>query len=73
MFEANFEKCCRQYSKRYMIRKKSDNTCVTPKIKHRIHEAGFVVSKTKKIQRLSKIFSAYFQRLFKDLSEQSAV
>jgi hypothetical protein len=30
-------------------------------------EAGFVVSKTKKIQRLSKIVSAYFQRLFKDL------
>ena len=28
---------------------------------------GFVVSKTKKIQRLSKIFYAYFQRLFKDL------
>jgi hypothetical protein len=28
---------------------------------------GFVVSKTKKIQRLSKIFSAYFERLFKDL------
>jgi hypothetical protein len=34
---------------------------------------GFVVSKTKKNQRLSKIFSAYFQRLFKDLWEQSAV
>jgi hypothetical protein len=34
---------------------------------------GFVVSKTKKIQRLSKIFAAYFQRLFKDLLEQSAV
>jgi hypothetical protein len=33
----------------------------------------FVVSKTKKMQRLSKIFSAYFQRLFKDLREQSAV
>jgi hypothetical protein len=32
-----------------------------------IVEAGFVVSKTKTIQRLSKIFSAYFQRLFKDL------
>jgi hypothetical protein len=30
-------------------------------------DTGFVVSKTKKIQRLSKIFSAYFQRLFKDL------
>jgi hypothetical protein len=29
--------------------------------------AGSVVSKTKKIQRLSKIFSAYFERLFKDL------
>jgi hypothetical protein len=29
--------------------------------------SGFVVSKTKKIQRLSKIFAAYFQRLFKDL------
>jgi hypothetical protein len=28
---------------------------------------GFVVSKTKKIQRLSKICSAHFQRLFKDL------
>ena len=26
-----------------------------------------------KIQRLSKIFSAYFQRLFKDLWEQLAV
>jgi hypothetical protein len=23
---------------RYVIRKKSDNTCVNPKIKHRIHE-----------------------------------
>jgi hypothetical protein len=34
---------------------------------------GFVISKTKKNQRLSKIFSAYFQRLFKDLWEQSAV
>jgi hypothetical protein len=30
-------------------------------------KTGFVVSKTKKIQRLSKIFAAYFQRLFKDL------
>jgi glycine cleavage system protein P-like pyridoxal-binding family len=29
--------------------------------------SGFVVSKTKTIQRLSKIFSAYFERLFKDL------
>ena len=28
--------------------------------------SGYVVSKTKKIQRLSKIFSAYCQRLFKD-------
>jgi hypothetical protein len=34
---------------------------------------GFVVSTTKTIQRLSNIFSAYFQRLFKDLWEQSAV
>jgi hypothetical protein len=33
----NFEKCY-QYSKRYVIRKKSDDTCVNPKIKHRIHE-----------------------------------
>jgi hypothetical protein len=38
MFEVNFEKCCRQYSKRYVIRKKSDDTCVNPEIKHRIHE-----------------------------------
>jgi hypothetical protein len=30
-------------------------------------ETGFVVSKTKNIQRLTKIFSVYFQRLFKDL------
>jgi hypothetical protein len=29
--------------------------------------SGFVVSKTKKIQRLSKIFAAYFQRLFKNV------
>jgi hypothetical protein len=35
--------------------------------------SGFVVSKTKKFQRLSKIFSAYCKRLFKDLWEQSAV
>jgi hypothetical protein len=33
--------------------------------------SGFVVSKTKNIERLSKIFSVYFQRLFKDLWEQS--
>ena len=36
-FEANFEKD-HEYSKRYAIRKKSDDTCVNPKIKHRIHE-----------------------------------
>ena len=39
-FEANFEKCCHyKYSKRYVIRKKNDDTCVNPKIKYRIHEA----------------------------------
>jgi hypothetical protein len=38
-----------------------------------LFQTGFVVSKAKKIQRLSKIFAAYFQRLFKDLQEQSAV
>jgi hypothetical protein len=27
-----------QYSNRYVIRKKSDDTCINPKIKHRIHE-----------------------------------
>jgi hypothetical protein len=38
-YEANFEKCYHQYSKRYVIRKKSDKyTCVNKKIKHRIHE-----------------------------------
>jgi hypothetical protein len=43
----------------------------SPKL--RIYLSGFVISKTKKIQRLSKAFSIYFQRLFKDLWEQSAV
>ena len=38
---------------------------------YQLHWPGFVVSKTKK--RLSNIFAAYFQRLFKDLWEQSAV
>jgi hypothetical protein len=38
-----------------------------------LFQTGFVVSKTKKIQRLSKIFAANLQRLFKDLQEQSAV
>ena len=33
--------------------------------------AGFVVSKTTNIQRLSKIFSAYFQRLFKEGNQLS--
>ena len=42
-FEANFEKCYHQYSKRYVIRKKSDDTCVNPKIKHRIHEGMWQV------------------------------
>jgi hypothetical protein len=32
-----------------------------------MENSGFVVSKTNKIQRLSKIFAAYFQRLFKDV------
>jgi hypothetical protein len=40
-FEANFEKCYRQYSKRHVIRKKSDDTCINPKIKHCIHEGMF--------------------------------
>jgi hypothetical protein len=42
-FGANFEKCYHQYSKRYVIRKKSDDTCVNPKIKHRIHEGMWQV------------------------------
>ena len=42
-FEANFEKCYHQYSKRYVIRKKSDDTCVNPKIKHRIHQGMWQV------------------------------
>jgi hypothetical protein len=36
-------------------------------------KAGFVVSKNKNIQKRSKIFSAFFQRLFEDLWKQSAV
>jgi hypothetical protein len=44
----------------------SDENPVMPK-RFVSGSTGFVVSGTKKIQRLSKIFSAYFQRLFKGL------
>ena len=54
----------------FLYYKMTDSQIIGLKAKHK---SGFVVSKTKNIQRLSKIFSVYFQRLFKDLREQSAV
>jgi CRISPR/Cas system-associated protein Cas10 (large subunit of type III CRISPR-Cas system) len=35
--------CSHQYSKRYAIRKKSDDSCFNPKVKHRIHEGMWQV------------------------------
>jgi hypothetical protein len=51
-FETNFEKCCHQYSKRYMILKKSHDTCVNPKIKHCVHEGMCMASFTFSTWRL---------------------
>jgi hypothetical protein len=50
----------------FLYYKMTDSQIIGLKAKHK---SGFVVSRS----RLSKICSVYFQRLFKDLREQSAV